>query len=88
MGVWGSSLDGGDGKRYEKYLGSSKATEYYTSHYDAAAALWLCSVCRCSFLNLCKDCFEYFAWEGKQGRGCVRRIESEARKRDWGTYRH
>jgi hypothetical protein len=32
-----------------------------TSHYDAPAALWLCRVGGCSFLNLGKDIFEYFA---------------------------
>jgi len=49
-------------------------------HYDTTAGLWLCSVRRCSFLDLGEDGFEYFAWEGKQDRVCVRRIESEARE--------
>lgn len=70
--MWGLRLMAGmerEGKRGE-YPGSSKATKYYyTSHYDAAAALWLCSVGRRSLLNLCKDGFEYFACEGEARQG-------------------
>jgi hypothetical protein len=70
-GSVGFVVDGGDGKRGKrgKYPGSSKATKYYTSHYDAGPALWLCSVGRRSLLNLCKDGFEYFACEGEARQG-------------------